>query len=69
MCWFLLATVGCILNGVTKKREGEIVSESNWLVYKEKGKGIESIKSDLQGWKSSCFSSPKGKQKTEKVFA
>lgn len=47
MCWFLLVIVGCILNGVIKKREGEIVLESNWLVYKEKGKGIEFIKLDL----------------------
>lgn len=40
------------------KKEREVDSENNGLVCKQKGKGIKSIKSDLQGWKKVAASLP-----------
>lgn len=44
-------------------------SERNGLVYKQKGKEVESMKSDWQGWKKAAASVPQYiDDKTEKAF-
>lgn len=44
-------------------------SERNGLVYKQKGKEIETIRSDRQGWKKAAASVPQYiEDKTGKAF-